>query len=179
MRENAEALNTQAIELASKGNFSDAIACFKSALIIDKDNYLLWYNLGVTYRDSGNLKQAKEALLVANRLNENDEDVLETIALIFYALNETQQAFEFCFRALEINNNNPHIWNNIGVLYFSQSNFSEAAEAFEQAVSIYPHYYDALFNLRDTYIELGNKVGENECNQRLKDLSSKGGIYNA
>ena len=85
MVENPEKLNTQAIDLASKGEYTEAIACFKSALLIDRDNYLLWYNLGVTYRDAGQLDAAREALLAARRLNNNDEDVLDTLALVCYA----------------------------------------------------------------------------------------------
>ena len=62
MVENAAQLNTQAIELASKGEYKEAIACFKKALSFERNNYLLWYNLGVTYRDAGDLLMAMEAL---------------------------------------------------------------------------------------------------------------------
>ena len=59
MLENCEKLNNQAINLASKGNFEEAIACLKRAITIEKENYLLWYNLGITYRDAGDLYNAK------------------------------------------------------------------------------------------------------------------------
>ena len=51
--------------------------------------------------------------------------------------------------------------------------------AFEQAVSLYPHYYDALYNLRDTYAELGNKVGQAECARLMAQLRSKGNYLDA
>lgn len=51
MKENPEILNSQAIELASHGQYVEAIACFKRAITIARDNSLLWYNLGITYRD--------------------------------------------------------------------------------------------------------------------------------
>ena len=38
------------------------------------------------------------------------------------------------------------------------------------AISIYPQFYDALFNLRDTYLELGNKTGADECSAIMKNL---------
>ena len=62
MTERPDKLNNQAILLASGGEYTEAIACFKRAIIIQRDNYLLWYNLGVTYRDSGDLKNAVSAL---------------------------------------------------------------------------------------------------------------------
>ena len=55
MLERSDTLNNQAILLASDGAYNEAIACFKRAIVIDKENYLLWFNLGVTYRDAGNL----------------------------------------------------------------------------------------------------------------------------
>ena len=56
------------------------------------------------------------------------------------------------------------------MLYFNRSCFPEACDAFEEAVTISPYYYDALFNLRDTYSELGNAVGASECARRLSEM---------
>ncbi|MCR4939481.1 MAG: tetratricopeptide repeat protein [Treponemataceae bacterium] len=179
MVENSEKLNTQAIDLASKGEFSEAIACFMSALHLDRDNYLLWYNLGVTYRDCGQTEAARKALLKARALNSSDEDVLDTLSLVCYSLGRMDDAFLYSFEALSINSTNAHIWNNLGVFYFAENDYEEAAEAFEQAVSLYPHYVDALVNLRDTYEELGNTIGMEECKSRLKELQLGGGLNNA
>ena len=68
MIERADTLNNQAILLASDGAYSEAIACFKRAIVIDKNNYLLWFNLGVTYRDAGNLVDAENSLETAYRI---------------------------------------------------------------------------------------------------------------
>ena len=65
MIERSDVLNNQAISLASEGNFKDAIACFKRAIFIEKENHLLWYNLGITYRDAGDLSNAKKSLETA------------------------------------------------------------------------------------------------------------------
>ena len=45
-----------------------------------------------------------------------------------------------------------------------------ACEAFENAVTINSYYYDALFNLRDTYEELGNKAGYQMCVEQMKNI---------
>ncbi|MGP1587759.1 MAG: tetratricopeptide repeat protein [Treponemataceae bacterium] len=174
MLENSEDLNTQAIELAIQGYYGEALACLKRAVTIDKENYLLWYNLGITFRDSGNLVDAKKALIQSYKLNDSDEDLLETLALVSFALEDFEDAFAYCYEGIDINPLNACTWNNLGVLFFSKQEYEEAAESFETAVSIYPHYYDALFNLRDTYKELGNKKGEEECIQALKHLKPRG-----
>ena len=43
MTERADKLNNHAIILAADGEYTEAIACFKRAIIIQRDNYLLWY----------------------------------------------------------------------------------------------------------------------------------------
>ncbi|MCM1321557.1 MAG: tetratricopeptide repeat protein [Bacteroides sp.] len=174
MTESSENLNIQAIELASRGEYTEAIACYKRAITIDRENYLLWYNLGITYRDAGNLKLAREALIYSHSLEDTNEEVLETLAVICLTMEEFEAAFSYCAEALELNPDNAHVWNIIGVVYFSKGEYEQAASAFEQAVSLYPHYHDALFNLRDTYQELKNKKGVQECDIKLKQISGKG-----
>ncbi len=172
MLENSEVLNNQAIELASKGEYAEAIACFKRAINIEKQNYLLWFNLGITYRDAGDLNDAKNALLKAFYMKPEDEEVIESLAAICYATSDLSDAFEYTAMGLHLNDGNYRLWNTLGVLYFNESDYGSASEAFEQALCINPYYYDALYNLRDSYDELGNKIGVAECNKRMKELRS-------
>jgi tetratricopeptide (TPR) repeat protein len=170
-RENAENLNTQAIELASQGAYPEAIACFKRAISMETANILLWYNLGITYRDSGDLERAKTTLEYANDLaEETDEEILETLSLVCFTLGEMDEAFMYCMDGLDLNDRNPHLWNTLGVLFFNRADYVEAGAAFENAVSLSPYYYDALYNLCDTYIELDNKAGADECERRMAEL---------
>ncbi|MCI1208300.1 MAG: tetratricopeptide repeat protein [Treponema sp.] len=172
MFEDVEILNTQAIELAAKGDFQDAIACFKRALSMETKNYLLWFNLGVTYRDAGDLEKAIAAVKTAHRINEKDQEVIETLGVLSYNIGNNEEAMKYCKEGLELNRKNPHIWNTIGVIFFNKGDYEQAGNAFEQAVTLNPYYYDALFNLRDTYDELGNATGKQECSLRMKELSS-------
>ncbi|MCR4580699.1 MAG: tetratricopeptide repeat protein [Treponema sp.] len=170
MIENPDKLNNQAIILASDGAYNEAIACFKRALVIQKDNYLLWYNLGVTYRDAGELKDAKRALEMAYTIAPDNGDVVETYATITLMLKQLQEVKYICEEGLDFNPLNSHLWNLMGVADFQLEDYEEAAEYFEQAVSINPYYLDALYNLRDTYSLLENKMGESVCDTRIKEL---------
>jgi len=171
MKENPENLNIQAIEFASRGEYKEAIACFKRALSIQNKNHLLWYNLGITYRDAGELQKAKDSLLTAFKLSPENESIIETLAHICFLLSEYTEALSFCEEGLSVNPINHHLWNNSGVIYFATDDYEKACEAFEKAVTIDPNYYDALYNLRDTYIQLGNDIGAKECARRLKTMS--------
>ena len=176
MKDNAEILNSQAIELASHGQYVEAIACFKRAITIVRDNPLLWYNLGITYRDAGMLQLSKDALLTAYKINSEDQDIIETLAHTCFISGEMEEALTFCAQGLELNMRNAHLWNNSGVIYFTQGDYNSACEALEHAVTIDPNYYDAVFNLRDTYQELGNFSAAAECDARLKNIK-QGDFY--
>lgn len=175
-KENASQLNSQAIELASKGDFKEAIACFKKALSIENNNYLLWFNLGITYRDAGDLVMARKSLIKAYSIETDDDELIEALALIDYNMGLAAEALEICMEGLEQNNSNAHLWNTLGVIYFNAESYTKAAEAFEQAVTINPYYYDALFNLRDTYMETGNQVGYMTCINQMKLIKDHGHI---
>ena len=170
MIERSDTLNNQAIILASDGAYNEAIACFKRAIVIDKDNYLLWFNLGVTYRDAGNLKEAENSLEMAFRIAPEKEDVGETFATICLMQKKFTKVQEICMDALDYNPLNPHLWNLLGVTEFQKENYCEASNFFEQAVSINPYYIDALYNLRDTYSVLKNHKGETACDLRIKEI---------
>ncbi len=177
MNETLETFNNQAINLASHGDFAEAIACFKKALSIEQDNYLLWFNMGVTYRDAGDFKKAKaaldRALLLSRSVGRTGEDVIEVLAQMLYTCGNFNASIEYCRRGLYINPVNPRLWNTLGVVFFSNSAYEEAAEAFEHSLTIDPNYYDALFNLRDTYDELGNKAGKEACENALLLINCK------
>ena len=170
MLERSDTLNNQAIILASDGAYTEAIACFKRAIVIDKNNYLLWFNLGVTYRDAGKLEEAENALEMAFNMAPEKEDVGETYATICLMQKNFAKVFQICTETLDFNPVNPHLWNLLGVTEFQQENYNEASSYFEQAVSINPYYLDALYNLRDTYSLLGNLKGEAACNAKIKEL---------
>ncbi|MGN0729326.1 tetratricopeptide repeat protein [Treponema sp.] len=171
MLENSEKLNNQAVRLASKGEYEDAIACLKRAITVENSNYLLWFNLALTYHDAGKASLAKSAMEHAYRINPYDEDTLESLASFCVSTESFDEALFYCAQGLELNPINPHYWNTSGVVRFNQGDFAAAVELFEHAVSLSPHYYDALFNLRDTYEELQNKTGVQECSRMIDEIS--------
>ena len=170
MIEQADKLNNQAIILASDGEYSEAIACFKRAITLDKSNYLLWYNLGVTYRDLGELEKARGALETAYNLDPDNDDAEETFATLCLMQKDYEEVLAICETGLYRNPYNSHLWNLVGVTNFQNENYEDAATCFEQAVFINPYYLDALYNLRDTYDFLKNTKGITEIDIRIKEI---------
>ena len=56
---------------------------------------------------------------------------------------------------LEREANNKIAWNNLGELYFRESDFFEAKKCFENAIDIDGNYANALYNLSLIYLYQG------------------------
>lgn len=166
--ESSESLNYQAIEFASLGEYAEAIACFHKALLLDSANYRLWYNLGLTYHALGDYLAAKEVFLKGYKLNPEDADLLESIGLTCYNMGEYDEAENYYYEGLSVDFFRDTLWNNLGVLHFTRQDYEKACDAFEHALTIYPDYYNALYNLRDTYAELGNQSGVKICEEKMR-----------
>lgn len=170
MEETPEYLNDSAVALASEGMHEEAIACLRKGLLLDPRNGILWFNLALSYHALGRRDEAREALLKAVKDKPLDADILDTLGVVLHELGE-DSASEECYRhALEIAPGNGRIWNNYGVLQFSQERFPEACTSFEKAITLIPDFYDALYNLRDTYEELGRLEDMHKCAAMLQRL---------
>ena len=102
MVESSEKLNNQAIILAEHGEFAEAIACLKRAITVEQENYLLWFNLGITYRDSGNLRAAKAAMEKALSYNDEDEEIVEALAILCFSEGSLDEAMAYCEAAFKM-----------------------------------------------------------------------------
>ena len=168
--ETANYLNDSGIALTEANRPNDAIPLFRKALIMEPENPLLWLNLGIAQQRTGDYEDAVESFNRALSIDGSLSEAWMSMGLIYYEM-ECFDSSEQCYHAaLEHDEWNPRIWNNCGVLYFTQGIFEEARTCFEEAVSLAPHYYDALYNLRDTCRELGDYRAAAEFERALSGL---------
>ena len=168
-------LNNSGIALTEANRPNDAIPLFRKALGIDPGNPLLWLNLGIAQQRTGDYEEAIESFQKALGLDPCLGEAWFSMGLIFYEMEEFSLCHNCYDNALSHNDNDPRLWNNLGVLYFSQVNLDDARNCFEEAISIMPHYYDALYNVRDTCRQLGDYRAASEFERALSGLSSTSG----
>ncbi len=161
MKETVEFLNDSAVILASDNQHEEAVASLRKGLLIDPYNSTLWLNLALSYRALNRLEDARNALFQAVKGNLLDVDILDTLGVVLHEMGEDAASEEVYQNALEISPGNGRVWNNYGVLFFSQGKYREACQSFEKAITLIPDFDDALYNLRDTYEALG-KIEETE-----------------
>jgi tetratricopeptide (TPR) repeat protein len=173
--ETAAALNNSGIALTEANRPNDAIPLFRKALGMEPGNPLLSLNLGIAQQRTGDYEEAIDSFHRALGIDSDLADAWLSRGLIYCEMDEFELA-ESCYNsALLTGDDDPRLWNNIGVLCFSQGRYEEARHCFEESVSLMPHYYDALYNLRDTCRELGDYRAAAEFERALSGLSCKNG----
>ncbi|MDR2784497.1 MAG: tetratricopeptide repeat protein [Treponema sp.] len=166
-------LNDSGIALTEANRPNEAIPLFQEALIMEPENPLLWNNLGIAQQRTGDYE---EALFSFNRAAGIDECLVDpwvSMGLIYYELEQFDLSEECYHAALIREAGAPKTWNNLGVLYFTQGCLEEARHCFEEAISLAPLYYDAIYNLRDTCQELEDYRAAAEFGRVLSELENK------
>jgi tetratricopeptide (TPR) repeat protein len=169
--ETAAFLNDSGIALTEANRPNEAIPLFRKALIMEPENPLLWMNLGIAQQRTGNYEEALISFQRAIYIEDSLAEVWDAMGLIYYELERFDSAEE-CYQASIIRDNcAPKTWNNLGVLYFVEGSYEEARHCFEEAVSLAPLYYEALYNLRDTCRELQDYRAAAEFERILSGIS--------
>ncbi|PIE98331.1 MAG: hypothetical protein CR988_03290 [Treponema sp.] len=169
--ETAEYFNDTATALAAEGFHDEAVVCLKKGLLIDPYNGILWFNLGLSYRALHRSIDSVSALTEAAKLSPDDADIWDTLGIVLFEIGSYKEASIAYKQALKLDTFQGRIWNNYGTLLFSQKKYDDARQAFESAIALDPNMGDAVFNLRDTYLELGQSERAKICDKILDDLN--------
>ena len=173
MQETADFFNDSAVMLASEGCHSEAIACLRRGLQLEPFSSLMWFNLGLSYYALDDKDNSRYALYEAARCNPFDADIWDTLGVVLHETGEMEASQLAYTKALELETENGRIWNNYGALLFNEEKYEQARRAFESALTLAPDSEDTLFNLRDTYTMLGNKVLAKKCTKIIDKLALK------
>ena len=168
--ETAASLNDSGIALTEANRPIDAIPLFLKALLMEPGNPLLWLNLGIAQHRSGEYDGAEDSFERCRTLDDDNYEAWGALGLLCYESERYDEAEFYYNGALERNDSSSRLWNNLGVLYFTEGSYAQARECFERAISLDPHYWDALFNARDVCEELGDARASVEYGRRLKEL---------
>jgi tetratricopeptide (TPR) repeat protein len=165
-------LNNSGIALTEANRPFEAIPLFREALTLEPENPLLWLNLGVAQQKTGEYAEAIESFQRAVIIDDELAEAWLSMGLIYYETKEFVLAEECYVSALSRNDNDPKTWNNLGVLYFTEGSYEDARDCFEKSIILFPQYYDALINLRDTCRELGDYRAAAEFERVISGLDA-------
>ncbi len=137
------------------GKDSEAVVELKISSGLNSNFILADYELARYYLKRGEYDDAEKGF---RRVLERDPDFpLACVGLgdVHLSQGDVQGAVEYYKKALEEENNLPDVYNRLGVIMNALQRFKEAKHYFERAISIFPDYDDAKFNLSYTLLRLG------------------------
>jgi Flp pilus assembly protein TadD len=133
--------------LALQGQFADAEALLREALLHAPEDVDILNELGVAIWRQGRHAVAEQVFRQANELNPEDYRVLNNLGLSLYNQGRIDEAGE-CYRcAIELE---PELFDalmNLGIVLSDKGSFEEATHWLEAAHELRPHSADILQNL--------------------------------
>ena len=110
--------------------------CYEMAVLFDGRCAEAYNNLGVIYKDRGNLDQAIHYYHEALQANPSFSQTLNNLSVIYTMLGKLDEAYEYCSRAIRTNPNYAEALNNLGVLYRDEGRIEEAIQSYGQCLRI-------------------------------------------
>ena len=132
---------------ARKGRFDRAIADFSSALKINPNDPAILYNLGVAYRQAGQMRSGIEMFTRALALNPSYGPALISLGLAHAESGNMREAIDFWLAASKTNSGNPAVHNNLGNAYAALGEYEAAADHWREAIRLQPYHAGARSNL--------------------------------
>lgn len=146
--------------LLKKGEFEEARKLFSGVLISapSKGNIktIAKINLSIAYWKLGEADTAVEMLEEVYAKYRNSR-LYETMGYILLEKGDLNKALEFNLEALDYDDENPIILDNLGQTYYRLGQKEKAKEYFEKAEELRDNQVDILYHLGCIYMEEGNK----------------------
>jgi tetratricopeptide (TPR) repeat protein len=115
------------------------------------------------------LERSIDALKIAMDEMPEDAEALATLSNAFILLDRSEEAKEIFRVGIAHDPENKIYHYNLGVMILQEENYEEAIKYFQDALSLDPDYYDALYNIGVAYVNWGVKMREETVASRDED----------
>lgn len=99
--------------------YHKAVDCFKAALNVRPDDYLLWNKLGATLANSSRSDEALGCYFRALKIKPSYVRARANLGISFMALREYEKAAQYFLGALNMHQDAKHIWTNLQMVFMS------------------------------------------------------------
>ena len=133
--------------LIDRGRLDMAISYFRTGLKEQPESVPLINGLAIAYKNKGDLKQAEELLLQANRIDPKDGVIYNNLGLVSLQRGEVEKAEDYIRRAIALDPKNHAARANLGVIYINQNRLDEALSELEKVIELSPSAMPAYLSL--------------------------------
>jgi len=148
--------------------WQNGIVLCSQALEVDPNNYIMHYNLGISYQRHDRLDEAIDSYRQALKIRPLYNDALNNLAVALSLQNKNSEAIKYLDVLLQIQPDHYEAHNNLGCILRGQDRLEEAINQYEQAIKIKPDYLEARCNLGNLLQSMGKtSQAINQYNQAL------------
>ena len=152
--------------------YSQALTEFKAAQELAPTSAKVLSNLGWTYFKMKNYDQSLQYLKKAQALNPSDKKLNHRLGMVL----ATQKKFPEALEAFRKAGDEAQAFNNVGVHYYLEHRYAEAARCFQKALDLRPTYYqEAKVNLEKALARLQDeRPAEDRATTPFRESNSLG-----
>ncbi|WP_371194182.1 transglutaminase domain-containing protein [Glaciecola sp. SC05] len=148
--------NNKAAELILKGQLNHAYAYLRASLRIDPQYEGAMLNLGLVYRQVGEMAFAEQAYLAAITVNENYLTAWENLAALYEKTQRVEQAQQIHASIQKQRVNNPYYHLMLAEEALENEAFKQSIRHFKDAIEIDDSPHQFYFGLAKAYLNLGD-----------------------
>jgi tetratricopeptide (TPR) repeat protein len=101
-----------------------------------------YLRLSVFYIQRKKWQDAKEVLLEAKKIEEENDKILNNLGIVWYKLKRYNNAISAFEKAIKLNDKIAHRYANLGLCYSALRENAKASDCFSKAVSLDPEHRD-------------------------------------
>jgi hypothetical protein len=143
-------------EVASHGNYEDAIPILHEVLRRKPNYWLPNFNLGFMYYQNGNLPEAERYLRQAIKVDPSDPDEYRFLGFTLLELGKADEAASVLEKAIALDPNKPDQHYALGTIHKDKQDYGKALNEFRLEQSVNPTRPDLQHEIADTEARLKN-----------------------
>jgi tetratricopeptide (TPR) repeat protein len=142
----------------ARGELDSTLQCYGRVLALDKDEPNVWHNLERLAAAGARESRMKVQRFMMEWRSPEAKD-LSAYAELLLAGGEQEEALPYLKKSLEADSTQARLWDHLGVIYYQQNDFPQAAGAFSRAAALEPENPRHRQNMYNTLLRAG-KVQE-------------------
>jgi tetratricopeptide (TPR) repeat protein len=127
-----------------KGEYEEALDCFKRATTINGNHVKAHQQMGLIYQKMGRTEEAKSSL--------------EKAAEIHLERNQNSEAEEIFKTVLKLRPDTTNVYNSLGIIYRRQGRLEDALRAYEKALKVHQDDECIHVNAARVHLDMNNPV---------------------
>jgi tetratricopeptide (TPR) repeat protein len=142
-----------------EGSYEEAVKLYRKLALTNRNNYIIYLNIGTALLENGKYEEALEAMKEANRLGYDDKELHLGLGYLYYRLNRFEDSIKEFSIVLKLEPNNIEAIASIAYCNAELGNNEEAITLADRAIGLNNEYAFAYEAKGEAYFYKG-KFGE-------------------